>query len=166
MIDVQERLVPAIHDGETMVARTLRLAEAAVLLGVPVRASEQYPQGLGPTVAPLAAYPGATLTKTSFSAVRDPGFAGLLPDEASEVVVAGCEAHVCVLQTALDLAGTGRRVLLVADATGSRDPADKAAAVERARRHGVEVVTSEMVLFEWLGDAKHPKFREVQKLLK
>jgi len=166
MVDIQQRLVPAIHDGDTMVTRTLRLAEAATLLGVPVRATEQYPAGLGPTVPALAAYPQAVLPKTTFAATGDPGFASLLPAGVSEIVIAGCEAHVCVLQTALELLGVGHHVVLVADAIGSRDPADKAAAIERARRQGVEIVTSEMVLFEWLRDAKHPHFREVQKLLK
>jgi nicotinamidase-related amidase len=80
--------------------------------------------------------------------------------------VAGVEAHVCVLQTVLGLLRPGRRVFIVADAVGSRDPADKAAALDRASRNGAEVVTSEMVLFEWLRDARHPRFREVQKLLK
>ena len=81
-------------------------------------------------------------------------------------MVAGVEAHVCVLQTVLDLLEAGRRVVWAADATGSRDPADRAAAIDRARRHGAEIVTSEMVLFEWLRDAKHGKFREVHKLVK
>lgn len=166
LIDFQQRLMPAIHDSETIVARAVRLAEAARLLDVPVRATEQNPAGLGPTVAPLAAYPGAVLSKTSFSAAGDPGFPALLPAGTSEVVVAGCEAHVCVLQTVLGLLGSGRRVLLAADATGSRDPADKAAAIARAGHHGAEIVTSEMVLFEWLRDSRHPQFRHVQKLLK
>jgi nicotinamidase-related amidase len=90
----------------------------------------------------------------------------LLPAGPGEIVVAGCEAHVCVLQTVLDLLAAGRRVAWAADATGSRDLADRAAAIERARQHGAEIVTSEMVLFEWLHDARHPKFREVQKLLR
>jgi len=166
LIDLQERLMPAIYDSEVVVARAVRLAEAARLLDVPVRATEQYPAGLGPTVKPLAAYPQAVLAKTAFSAVTDPGFPALLPAGTSEIVVAGCEAHVCVLQTVLGLLGGGQRVLLAADAVGSRDPADRAAAIDRARQHGVEIVTSEMVLFEWLRDAKHPKFREVQNLLK
>jgi hypothetical protein len=166
LVDQQQRLLPVIHDHDAVVARAVRLAEAAQLLDVPIRATEQYPAGLGPTVPPLAAYPQATLTKTTFSAAADPGFAALLPAGSGQVVVAGCEAHVCVLQTVLDLLGAGRRVVLAADATGSRDPADKAVAVERARQHGAEIVTSEMVLFEWLRDARHPKFREVQKLLK
>ena len=166
LIDLQERLVPVLHDHDAVVARAVRLAEAAQLLDVPIRATEQYPAGLGSTVAPLAAYPQAVLSKTTFSAAGDPGFPALMPAGATEIVVAGCEAHVCVLQTVLDLLDTGHRVFVAADAVGSRDPADKAAALDRAARHGAEIVTSEMVLFEWLRDAKHPKFREVQKLLK
>jgi nicotinamidase-related amidase len=166
LLDLQERLMPAIYDGEVVVARAVRLAEAARLLDVPIAATEQYPAGLGPTVPPLAAYPQAVLAKTSFSAAEAPGFSTLLPAGTSEVVVAGCEAHVCVLQTVLGLVARRHRVLLVADAVGSRDPADRAAAINRARVHGVEIVTSEMVLFEWLRDSEHPKFGEVQKLLK
>jgi nicotinamidase-related amidase len=166
LIDIQERLVPAISDGGQMVTRAVRLAEAARLLDVPVLATEQYPKGLGVTVAALAAYPAATLDKTVFSAADAPGFAGLLPAGTREVVIAGCEAHVCVLQTVLGLLGSRHRVILAADACGSRDPADKALAVDRARQHGAEVVSTEMVLFEWLRDASHPRFRDVQKLLK
>jgi len=166
LIDLQERLMPAIYDGDVVVARAVRLAEAARLLDVPVRATEQYPAGLGSTVPALAAYPQAVMAKTTFSAAADPGFSALLPGGASEIVVAGCEAHVCVLQTVLDLRERGHRVLLAADATGSRDPDDRAAALDRARQHGAEIVTTEMVLFEWLRDAQHPKFREIQKLLK
>lgn len=166
LIDLQQRLMPVIHDNEAVVARAVRLAEAARLLDVPVFATEQNPAGLGPTVAPLLAYPRAVLSKTAFSAAADPGLAALLPPGTAEIVVAGCEAHVCVLQTVLGLRACGHRVLLAADATGSRDPADRAAAIDRARQHGAEIVTSEMVLFEWLRDSRHPKFREVQKLLK
>jgi nicotinamidase-related amidase len=165
LIDLQERLMPVIHDHEAVVARAVRLAEAATLLGVPVRATEQYPAGLGRTVPPLVGYPQEIMTKTTFSAAGDPGFAALLP-AAGEIVVAGVEAHVCVLQTVLDLLAAGRRVVLAADATGSRDPADRAAAFDRARQHGAEIVTSEMVLFEWLRDARHPKFGEVHKLVR
>jgi nicotinamidase-related amidase len=166
LIDLQERLIPAIHDGDVVVARAVRLAEAARLLEVPIRATEQYPAGLGRTVGPLAEYPQKILAKTTFSATADPGFPDLLPSGVSQIVVAGCEAHVCVLQTVLDLLASGRRVIWAADATGSRDPADRAAAIDRARQHGAEIVTSEMVLFEWLRDSRHPEFREVQKLVR
>jgi nicotinamidase-related amidase len=166
LIDLQERLMPVIHDHEAVVARAVRLAEAAALLEVPVRATEQNPAALGPTVPPLAGYPQAVMAKTTFSAAGDPGLAALLPAGSGEIVVAGCEAHVCVLQTVLDLLASGRRVVWAADATGSRDPADRTAAIDRARQHGAEIVTSEMVLFEWLRSARHPKFREVHKLLR
>jgi nicotinamidase-related amidase len=166
LIDLQQRLMPVIHDSEAVVARAVRLAEAARLMDVPVCATEQNPAGLGHTVPPLAAYPQAVLAKTAFSAAGDPGLSALLPAGAGEIVVAGCEAHVCVLQTVLGLLDSRHRVVLAADAVGSRDPADRAAAIDRARQHGAEIVTSEMVLFEWLRDARHPKFREVQKLLR
>jgi nicotinamidase-related amidase len=166
LVDLQQRLMPVIRDGEWVVNSAARLAEAALLLDVPVIATEQYPAGLGPTVESLAGYPRATLAKTAFSAAADPGFAALLPAGTREVVIAGVETHVCVLQTALDLLGSRYRVIIAADATGSREPADHRAAIDRARQHGVEVVTSEMVLFEWLRDSRHPGFRQVQKLLK
>jgi nicotinamidase-related amidase len=163
LVDFQQRLVPVIHDGAAVVARAGRLAEAARLLEVPVCASEQYPDGLGHTVAPLAGYAQNLVAKTAFSAAADPM---LLPPTAREVVVAGVEAHVCVLQTVADLLADDHRVAVVADAVGSRDPADRAAALDRMRAHGAEIVTSEMVLFEWLRDSAHPRFREVQKLLR
>jgi nicotinamidase-related amidase len=166
LIDLQQKLVPVIADGNTIVFRSVRLAEAAQLLDVPIRATEQYPAGLGPTVAVLAAYPQETLAKTTFSAAGDPGFAALLPAGTREVVIAGCEAHVCVLQTALDLLDSGYRVAVAADAASSRDRADAAAGIDRARQHGAEIVTSEMVLFEWLRDSRNPRFRDVQKLLR
>jgi nicotinamidase-related amidase len=176
LIDLQQRLMPVIHDQETVVARAVRLAEAARLMDVPVIATEQNPGGLGPTVPPLSAYPQKVLAKTAFSAARAPGLAALLPAADTEagteagarhdIVIVGVEAHVCVMQTVLDLLALGHGVAVVADAVGSRDPGDWAAALNRARQHGAEIVTSEMVLFEWLRDSQHPKFREVQKLLK
>ena len=163
LVDFQQRLVPVIHDGETVVARAVRLAEAAQLLGVPVCATEQYPAGLGPTVAELAGHPQNVVAKTRFSGVADPT---LLPPTAREVVVAGVEAHVCVLQTVLGLLAARHRVLVVTDAVGSRTAANREAALDRLVRHGAELVTTEMVLFEWLGDATHPRFREVQALIR
>src|ERR1700747_887193 len=102
LIDLQERLMPVIYDHEVVVARAVRLAEAARLLDVPVSATAQTPAGVGPPVAPLAPYPQKIVSKTAFSAVGAPGFFSLLPAGAGQIVVAGCEAHVCVLQTVLD----------------------------------------------------------------
>ncbi len=166
LIDLQERLMPAIHDGDAVVANAVRLAEGARLLDVPVCATEQNPDGLGPTIAPVAEFPQLVMPKTSFGAASDPGFATLLPPGTEEIVVAGCEAHVCVLQTVLGLLARRHRVLLVADAVGSRVASNRAAAIDRMQRHGAEVVTTEMVLFEWLRDSTHPRFRDVQKLIR
>src|SRR5256884_5542796 len=139
LIDLQERLMPVIADREVVVARAVRLAEAAPLLDVPVRATEQTPAGLGPTVPPLSGYPQAVLAKTTFSAAGDPRFAALLP-AGGEIVVAGVEAHVCVLQTVLDLPEARRRVVWAADATGSPDPPDPPAALHRAPPPGPELL--------------------------
>ncbi|GAA3241610.1 isochorismatase family protein [Pseudonocardia petroleophila] len=166
LVDLQERLMPAIHDGPAVVANARRLAEGAGLLDVPVCATEQNPAGLGPTVPDLADLPQLVLPKTSFGAVAEAGFATLLPPGTEEIVVAGCEAHVCVLQTVLGLLAKRHRVLLVADAIGSRNPVNRDLAIDRMRRHGAEVVSTEMVLFEWLRDSTHPRFREVQKLIR
>ena len=121
--------------------------------------------GVSPSPESIEAghYQQGTLGRTFWRRLM---LATLLPPGTKEVVVAGCEAHVCVLQTVLGLVAAGRRTVVATDAVGSRDPADKAAALERMAGHGAELVTSEMVLFEWLGDARHPRFREVQKLLK
>jgi len=158
--------MPAISGGDAVVANADRLAQGAGLLDVPIAATEQNPAGLGPTVGALAGYPQAVLAKTSFAATSDPDFDTLLPAGAEHVVVAGCEAHVCVLQTVIGLRERGRRVVLVADAVGSRAEANRDAALVRAREHGAEVVTTEMVLFEWLGHSGHPRFRDVSRLIR
>src|SRR3954454_11761267 len=145
LIDLQERLMAVIADQEAVVSRAVRLAAAATLLDVPVLATEQHPKGLGPTVPPLAGYPQRVMTKTAFSAAGDPGFAELLPAGTGQVVVAGGEAHVCVRKRGFVLRAGGGGVAWAAAATGSRAPAARAAAIERARQHGAEIVTSEMV---------------------
>lgn len=163
VIDLQGRLVPAIADGEGVVAQAKRLCEAADLLGVPVLLTEQNPAGLGGTVPDLAgreAFP-----KMDFDVTRAPGFLDRVPAGA-DVILAGCEAHICVLQTALGLLGAGRRVRVVRDAVGSRRPENRDAALLRLAAQGADVVTTEMVVFEWLGSAAHPRFREVVKLVK
>jgi isochorismate hydrolase len=103
------------------------------------------------------------LSKTTFNAA---GYPTLLPPGTEDVLVAGCEAHVCVLQTVLGLLAARHRVLVVTDAVGSRTAANREAALDRLARHGAELVTTEMVLFEWLRDATHPRFREVQALIR
>lgn len=165
VVDFQSRLMPAIHDGAGAVANTRRLLDAAALLDVPVVFTEQNVAGLGPTVPELPTDGAAVIHKMTFDAVGAEPFLPALGDDHS-LVVAGCEAHVCVLQTVLGLLSEGRKVFVVRDAVGSRHPDNKAVAIERMAAHGAEVVTTEMVVFEWLHTCAHPKFREVSALIK
>lgn len=165
LIDFQARLMPAMHEAAEVIAQARRLAAAAALLDVPVLLTEQNPDRLGATVPDLAAGHHPVLAKMTFDVGRDPGFAAALPSRES-LVVAGCEAHVCVLQTVLGLLDQGRRVFVVEDAVASRRPESRRAALRRMAAHGADLVTAEMVVFEWLGSAEHPRFREAMALVK
>jgi nicotinamidase-related amidase len=166
VIDFQQRLMPAIEEGAAAVANTRRLLQAAEMLRVLVLFTEHNAGGLGPTVAELADFAEGRLAhKITFDACRMSGFLDRLEDRR-DVVVAGCEAHVCVMQTALGLLDAGRRLYLVRDAVASRRPESKETAITRLARHGAEIVTTEMVVFEWLGSAEHPRFRDVIALIK
>ncbi len=165
IIDIQDKLMPAISGGERVIANAARLIGAARRLGVPILATEQYPEGLGGSVAGLLGDDIPVYAKTTFDSAATPGIPEALAPE-SRIVVAGCEAHVCVMQTVLGLLEAGRQVAVVQDAIGSRVEANHEAACRRMERHGADLVTTEMVIFEWLGDAQHPAFREVIKLVK
>jgi len=166
LIDFQARLMPAIHDGDTVTTQSAKLLSAARLLDIPRSYTEQNVEKLGGTVANLAPEKGETvLSKMSFDACRNSKVAQHLSGDAT-FVVTGCEAHVCVLQTVLGLLDRGRRVAVAADATGSRTPANRDAALARMAVHGAEIVTTEMVLFEWLGSAEHAQFRAIMQLIK
>jgi nicotinamidase-related amidase len=164
IIDFQERLMPAIHDGARLVANARRLVDAARMLDVPVLVTEQYPAGLGPTVSELSGS-GPVIEKISFDACGAPPFREAVAGDR-ELIICGCEAHVCVGQTVLSLREAGRHVVVVQDATGSRAPESKEVALRRMERHGAEIVTTEMVVFEWLRTAAHPRFREASRLIK
>lgn len=166
IVDMQARLMPAIHHGGEVVQAARKLAQAARLLDVPVVATEHHSRMLGGTVAPLGDAVQAVFPKMHFSAVREPGFEAWLPPVRKTVLVAGAEAHICVLQTVLGLVELGFRVVLVADAAGSRRLADHHAALRRARAGGVDIVSSEMAIFEWMETCEHPRFREVLRLVK
>lgn len=163
VVDVQERLHPAIHEADMVLARALWLVRLAKRLDVPVLASEQYPEGLGPTVAPLRTElpPDGIRSKRHFSCVADGCFEDHTAWARHQFVVCGTEAHVCVLQTALDLRQTGREVYVVEEAVSSRAPRSKALALERMRRHDIEIVNGEMVGFEWLRRAGDDRFRGI-----
>jgi nicotinamidase-related amidase len=164
LVDYQQRLMPLIHDHERVLHEALRLADAASLLDVPIVGTQQNPQGLGSNDVRIRQRCASTLDKMHFDACEDGLVAAL--GERNDVVLAGCEAHVCLLQTGLGLLRTGRRVWVVAPACGSRSPADRALALERLRQAGAGIVSVEMVLFEWLHDCRHPRFKDVLAVIK
>jgi nicotinamidase-related amidase len=165
VIDVQERLLAAMPDADRVVARSLRLAEAASLLGVRRVLTEQYPQGLGPTPAPLAARLPAAAAKMSFSCCGCAAFDAAVESDVTTVVLAGLETHVCVAQTALDLLARGLAVFVAVDAVASRHAIDHDVALRRLEGAGAVLTTSEAVLFEWCRSADHPRFRDVRALV-
>ena len=165
VIDLQERLLPAIDDGEAVLANANWMVDVAQAIGVPVLATEQYPQGLGLTEPGLRArFPdGSIVQKTHFSALTEGVLLQSREAGRKQWVVVGTEAHVCVQQTVLDRLAMGRQVFVVEDAVGSRRPRDKERALQRMQQNGAEIVTREMVAFEWLEQANTPMFRDVLK---
>jgi len=189
LVDYQARLMPAILEGAALVTNAVRLARMAELLDVPCWGTEQNPAKLGENAAEIRALCRKTLPKMHFSAVPDGlgellrpparpqgGNARSLPrhlqkpqphaEPRNTVVIAGCEAHVCLLQTALDLLDEEFEVWVVTDACGSRTERNRDAAFDRLAGAGAELVTTEMVAFEWLRTAEHPAFRDMQALIK
>lgn len=189
LVDYQERLMPVIQDGAAVLANARRLAQVAKMVQVPVWGTEQNPQRLGPNDAQLRALCDKTLAKMHFSAVADGlaewldpppaaprGNARSLPrhlqksqpvsSERSSIVVAGCEAHVCLLQTALELIEEEFEIWVVTDACGSRTDRNRDAAFDRLAGAGAELVTTEMVAFEWLRSCEHPSFKDMLGLIK
>jgi nicotinamidase-related amidase len=196
LVDYQARLMPSIFESSVVLANALRLARMAKLLDVPVWGTAENPDALGPNVAEvqaaIEAAGGKTFNKMSFSAVAD-GFGELLrppvrkqqaggnarslpkhlqkaapePEEGrSTIVIAGCEAHVCLMQTALDLLEEEFEVWVVTDACSSRTERNRDAAFDRLAGNGAELVTTEMVAFEWLRTAEHEAFKDVLGLVK
>lgn len=169
VIDVQERLLPAMHEADRVIDNCRILVQAASRLGVPVLASEQYPKGLGPTVPTLAEHlpAAATHAKLHFSCLGDEALGGAIAALGrDQAVLCGIESHVCVSQTALDLVARGTACFVAADATSSRNPAHVAPALDRLRDNRVEVVVTEQVLFECLGQAGTNLFKEVSALIR
>lgn len=165
LVDLQERLYPAIDQGAQIVEHNLWLTRLAQRLSVPVICTEQYPQGLGPTVPALRALlpESAMVEKIHFSAASEGGVFDAPGGNRTQFVVTGTEAHVCVLQTVIGLLDSGRHVFVVDEAVGSRRPSDKALALARMRGHGADIVSREMVAFEWLRQAGSETFRQVSR---
>ena len=165
LIDLQARLMPVIDGNAAVIANARRLRDAAAMFDVPMVYTEQSPKGLGATVPEVASNSAPVVKKMTFDASKAPDFPSASLERPTMVVV-GCEAHICVLQTVLGMLAEGRDVVVVRDAIGSRRSESKEAAIARMERHGAEIVTTEMVVFEWLQTAEHPRFREAAALIK
>lgn len=163
VIDMQKKVLDLVHEHARVTANCAWLVGLANRLGVPVLATEHYPKGLGPMLEQLRQlFPAQAIgVKAHFSCVAAGCLEAMPANRRPQVVIAGIETHVCVMQTALDFRQAGKEVFVVADATSARSPADAACALERMRSAGIVVVTREMVLFEWLRQAGTPLFKEI-----
>ena len=169
VVDIQEKLLPAIFEKERMLRNAVCLLKGAGILQVPVLATEQYPRGLGSTVQSIRdAVPGlSALEKVAFSSCGAAGFMEALASKGiSDVILCGMETHVCVLQTTLDLVENGFRVFVVSDAVSARTSENHRLGLQRMHDAGGVIVSVEMVLFELLEKAGTPEFKQVLELLK
>ena len=172
VVDIQSRLAAAMPatDLQRVLHASGILLQAAAALSLPVLVTEQYPQGLGPTHEDIRRHlpPGThTFDKTCFSCCGASGLLDAIKDSGRrQVIVAGMEAHVCVLQTAAGLQTHGLEVFVVEDAVCSRTDDNRRNALDRLRQNGIGISNMESVMFEWLRDAQHEKFRELSRLLR
>lgn len=171
IVDMQERLLAAMPEKprKLMLRNTGILIETAKSFGIPILVSEQYPKGLGPTVAEIREAIGemAPVEKTIFSAARDEGFQQRLKESGrSTFILTGVENHVCVLQTALDLAADGKSVWVARDATCSRTEENWEAGCEQMASGGVHISTTEILVFQLLQEAGTEAFKKISKLVR
>ena len=169
VVDVQEKLLPHIANGDKAARATAILVRGARTVGVPILVTEQVPDKLGPTVADVTEALGGTtpIEKDTFSCLGSDAFRqALAKTERTTLILCGIEAHVCVLQTALQAVDAGLRAVVVADAIGSRLDDNRQLALARLRQDGATVASVEMILMEWIGGASHPNMRDIIRLIK
>lgn len=171
IIDVQEKLSPHIYRYNDILKKTLILIQGLQVLDIPILLNEQYPEGLGRTVPEIMAVLDTTKSKTiekvTFSACdNDETWNYLAQQNRISVLVFGVEAHVCVMQTVLDLLDNGMQPVVIADAIGSRSAYDRRQAIRRMRRAGAVITTTEAILFELCRSSKDPAFKAISHLVK
>jgi len=168
VLDLQERLLPAMFESEGLLQSVTCLVKGASILGLPILVTEQYRKGLGSTIEQVAQLiPGAPFHKMTFSACGAEGFLNALRQKnLTQAVLCGIEAHVCVTQTCLDLLAEGLRIFVAADAVSSRSAQNKQVGLERIRNAGAVIVSTEMVLFELLEKAGTEEFKQILALVK
>ena len=170
IIDIQEKLLRAAYNSEQIEKKACVIAKSAKILNIPVIITEQYPKGLGKTVESiknvLNNY-GSTFEKTSFSAIDNPEILdAIIKTNKKQIIVLGIETHICVSQTVNSLIQKGFEVSVLSDASGSRFDSEHIRGLERIKNNGGSIITTEIAIFEWLKSSKHPKFKEVQALIK
>lgn len=169
VVDIQERLVASL-DKDIVVSKAVKIVNAAKSLGIPVMVTEQYPKGLGSTVPQLkeALAPNTEIIeKTAFNALLEEGFAEKIESYGKkQIVIFGIETHICVHQTAAALLEAGYEVYVIKDACASRNKYEFKQGIDIMQQNGAKISCVEIALFEWLKGAKHPKFKEIQTLIK
>lgn len=166
LVDVQEKLTPAVLESDAFIARCEWLLKLAIKMGVPILASEQYPKGLGSTIEQLRPYFNShkCVEKIHFSCMHEPNYTQRLHEyNKNQLILIGIEAHVCVLQTAIEMKGAGLDVYVVVDAVSSRHAVDLKYGLKRMKQEGIHLVTAEMVFFEWIRRAGTPEFKALSK---
>ncbi len=169
VVDIQERLLPHIHEGDIILENCLKLIGGLKLLDIPLLITQQYTKGLGPTVPSIInIFPDFSFfEKISFSCCGDPAFKNELDRLGNtDVILCGIETHVCLLQTCLDLLAEGKRPVVVENCTSSRKPADKNIAIERMRQEGARITTMESILFELTRVAGNDTFKGISRIVK
>ena len=171
IIDIQDRLLNAVFNKDNVLKSCEVMSKASSILNIPVIITEQYPKGLGATISEIKSNTDKNNTyffeKTDFNALNDMGLCSKLSSAGKKnILLAGIETHICVYQTAIALKEKGYNVVLLKDSCGSRKEFEFSSALDILGKNGVEIKTVEMVLFELLKSSKHPKFKEVQALIK
>lgn len=167
IIDVQERLAPVMDSPRLVISNCSKLIGAAKRLNIPFLITEQYPKGLGPTMFDLrqAAGEGTKyISKLHFSCAKEPEVMKEVEQSGrKQIIIAGAETHICLTQTAIELKNLGYEVFVVSNASSSRDPVQNVLGLQRMSKNGIDIVTTEMVLFEWLEQAGTEEFKEISK---
>ena len=169
IIDIQEKLINVSFNKEQILKNSVILSTAGKILNLPLLVTEQYPKGLGATIPEIktANQDGKYYEKVDFNALTDENLLSNLKQlQKKQIILFGIETHICVHQTAYALIKNGFDVIIARDACGSRKEEEYLFALEQMKNYGAHLKTTEMVLFELIKSSKHPKFKEVQALIK
>lgn len=164
-IDLQDRLMPSIYQGDEVLKQCIKIAKIATLLNIPIIGTEQSPQSLGHNAETISHFCQPTVAKEHFDACQN-GLINALSKNREHLIIAGCETHVCVMQTALELLRHNFKVSILVDAIGSRRTLDRDIALHRLGSAGASLLTVEMLAFEWLGSANNDSFKAVLEIIK